>query len=90
MLFYEAPHKLINTLEIIKEIRMEILDIKTTQIDVRLIGDYIHTTLSDRGVEMYKIREKNKDCYLIFSTGHLEYAMMAYKLKTFDFITFSS
>lgn len=39
----------------------KILDIKTTQIDVRLIGDYIHTTLSDRGVEMYKIREKNKE-----------------------------
>lgn len=33
-----------------------------------------------------KIREKNKDCYLIFSTGHLEYAMMAYKLKTFDYL----
>lgn len=38
-----------------------ILDIKTTQIDVRLIGDYIYTTLSDRGVEMYKICEKNKE-----------------------------
>lgn len=38
-----------------------ILDIKTTQIDVRLTEEYIYTTLSDRGVEMYKICEKNKD-----------------------------
>lgn len=38
-----------------------ILDIKTTQIDVRLTEEYIYTTLTDRGVEMYKICEKNKD-----------------------------
>lgn len=38
-----------------------ILDIKTTQIDVRLTEEYIYTTLSDRGVEMYKLCEKNKD-----------------------------
>ena len=38
-----------------------ILSLKTTQIDVKLADGYIITTLSDRGVEMYKIREKNKD-----------------------------
>lgn len=32
------------------------------------------------------VRKKNKDAYLIFTTGHLEYAMMAYKFKTFDYI----
>ena len=39
------------------------------------------------GLELAKkIREKNKDMYLIFSTGHLEYALIAYKLKTFDYL----
>ena len=32
------------------------------------------------------IRKKNKDAYLIFTTGHLEFAMMAYRYKTFDYI----
>ncbi len=32
------------------------------------------------------VRKKNKDAYLIFTTGHLEFAMMAYKYKTFDYI----
>lgn len=32
------------------------------------------------------VRKKNKDAYLIFTTAHLEYAMIAYKFKTFDFI----
>ena len=33
-----------------------------------------------------KIREFNKDCYIIFTTGHLEYSLVAYKLKTFDYL----
>lgn len=32
------------------------------------------------------VRKKNKDVYIIFTTAHLEYAMMAYKFKTFDYI----
>lgn len=32
------------------------------------------------------VRKKNKDAYIIFTTAHLEYAMMAYKFKTFDYI----
>ena len=32
------------------------------------------------------LEEKIKMLYLIFTTGHLEYAMMAYKFKTFDYI----
>lgn len=39
------------------------------------------------GLEVAKrIREINKSCYLIFTTGHLEYSLVAYKLKTFDYI----
>ncbi len=32
------------------------------------------------------IRSKNKKAYIIFSTAHLEYLMIAYKYKTFDFL----
>lgn len=32
------------------------------------------------------IREKNKNSYIIFTTAHLEYSMVAYKYKTFDFL----
>ena len=32
------------------------------------------------------VRKKNKDVYIIFTTGHLEYALMAYKYKTFDYL----
>lgn len=32
------------------------------------------------------IRQKNKNVYIIFTTAHLEYSMLAYKYKTFDFI----
>ena len=39
------------------------------------------------GLEVAEIiRKKNKNIYLIFMTGHLEYAMLAYKFKTFDYI----
>lgn len=32
------------------------------------------------------IREYNNNIYIIFTTAHLEYAMVAYKFKTFDYI----
>lgn len=32
------------------------------------------------------VRKKNKDVYIIFTTGHLEYALVAYKFKTFDYL----
>ncbi len=33
-----------------------------------------------------KIRKFNKSCYIIFITAHLEYSLIAYKYKVFDFI----
>jgi two-component system response regulator AgrA len=33
-----------------------------------------------------EVRKMNKNSYIIFTTGHLEYAMLAYKYKTFDYI----
>ena len=39
------------------------------------------------GLELaQRIRQKNKNIYIIFSTAHLEYALIAYKLKTFDYL----
>lgn len=32
------------------------------------------------------VRKNNKDVYIIFTTGHLEYALVAYKYKTFDYL----
>lgn len=32
------------------------------------------------------IRKRNKKAYIIFTTAHLEYLMVAYKYKTFDFL----
>lgn len=46
---------------VLKNSISKILKLKTTQIDVRLNGDYIYTTLSDRGVDIYKIRESNTE-----------------------------
>ena len=32
------------------------------------------------------IRKHNKNIYIIFTTAHLEYGLMAYKYKTFDYL----
>ncbi len=44
---------------ILKNSISEILNLKTTQIDVNLENNLIYTTISDRGIDIYKIREKN-------------------------------
>lgn len=33
------------------------------------------------------VRKENKNIYIVFLTGHLEYALLAYKYKTFDYIS---
>ena len=64
----------------------EILDFaKSHNVDVFVLDIQLKSNMS--GLELAeKIRETNKDCYLIFTTGHLEYSLLAYKLKTFDYI----
>ena len=32
------------------------------------------------------VRRNNKNVYIVFLTGHLEYALLAYKYKTFDYL----
>ena len=33
-----------------------------------------------------KVRSFNRDCYLIFTTAHMEYILSSFKYKTFDFL----
>ena len=59
--------------------------VKSNKVDVLILDINLKSKMS--GLELaQKVREFNKDCYLIFTTGHLEYAMMAYKVKTFDYL----
>ena len=47
----------------------------------------INLKSSKSGLELAEeIRKRKKNSYIIFTTGHLEYAMVAYKYKTFDYL----
>ena len=49
-------------------------------LDIDLKSDISGLTLANI------IRKNNKKAYIIFTTAHLEYTMVAYKYKTFDFL----
>lgn len=50
---------------ILKNSIASIIKLKTTQIDVRVNHGVVTTTLSDRGVDVYRIKEDNKDYNLL-------------------------
>jgi two-component system response regulator AgrA len=57
----------------------------TNKIDVVILDIQLKSDIN--GLELAeKIRAINKSCYLIFTTGHMEYTLIAYKLKTFDYL----
>lgn len=59
--------------------------VDSTKTDVLILD--INLKSNKSGLDIAKaVREKNKDIYIIFTTAHLEYAMIAYKVKTFDYI----
>ncbi len=59
--------------------------VDNNKIDVLMLD--INLKSDKSGLELADIiRKKNKDVYLIFTTAHLEYAMVAYKFKTFDYL----
>lgn len=59
--------------------------VSSNKIDVVMLD--INLKSNQNGLDLAKeIRKINKDAYIIFTTGHLEYAMIAYKYKTFDYI----
>lgn len=64
----------------------EILNfVNSHQTDVLILDINLQSNIT--GLELAeRVRQYNKNCYIIFSTGHLEYAMVAYKLKTFDYL----
>jgi len=53
--------------------------------DVFLLDINLHNNITGLQIAE-KIREKNKKAYFIFTTGHLEYVMLAFKVKTFDYL----
>ena len=64
----------------------ELLDyIDENKTDVLILD--INLKSNKSGLEIASaVRAKNKNTYFIFTTAHLEYAMMAYKFKTFDYL----
>ena len=53
--------------------------------DVVILDIDLKSNLS--GIELANtIRTRNKKTYIIFSSAHMEYVMVAYKYKTFDFL----
>lgn len=59
--------------------------IDTNVVDVLLLD--INLKSNKSGLELAEeIRKRKKNSYIIFTTGHLEYAMVAYKYKTFDYL----
>jgi len=59
--------------------------INNNSVDVLVLDINLKSDVS--GIALAKeIRKTNKDLYLIFTTGHLEYSLIAYQLKTFDYI----
>ena len=64
----------------------EILDyIKNNSVDVILLDIDLKSNISGLDIAN-KIRNINKKIYIIFATAHLEYLMLAYKCKTFDYL----
>ena len=64
----------------------DVLDyVKNNQVDVLILDIDFKSNIS--GIDIAnKIRAKNKNVYIIFATGHLEYLILAYKCKTFDYL----
>ena len=56
------------------------------KIDVLFIDIDLNTNMNGMQVAE-EIRKTNKDCYFIFETAHFEYSLLAYRYKTFDFLS---
>lgn len=59
--------------------------IKSNKVHVLILDIHLQSAMS--GIDLAEqIRKTDKSVYIIFTTGHLEYALLAYKVKTFDYI----
>lgn len=64
----------------------EILDfVYTNSVDVIILDIQLHSNINGLDIAN-KIREFNKDCYIVFVTAHSEFVFLAYKCKTFDYL----
>ena len=63
----KSPHDVVNG--IIENSIADVLKLKTTQIESRIKGGIIHTSLSDRGIVMYEIEEPNQNFSLLNSVS---------------------
>ena len=60
--------------------------VETHSVNVVILDVDLNTDIN--GLKLAeKIRTQNKSIYIIFITGHLEYGLIAYKYKTFDYIS---
>lgn len=60
--------------------------IKENNVDAVILDIDFNSEIN--GIELaQKIRDINKKIYIIFETAHLEYLLLAYKCKTFDYLT---
>jgi len=59
--------------------------IDNNKYDVLILDIDLKSDISGLTLANY-IRKTNKKAYIIFTTAHLEYTMVAYKYKTFDFL----
>lgn len=58
---------------------------KKSNIDVYILDIDLKSGIN--GLDLAsQIRANNKNAYLVFTTAHLEYIMLAYKYKTFDYL----
>ena len=69
---FTDPHKLLTYVE-------------HNEIDILFLDIDLKTDIN--GIELAeRFRKHNKTAYIVFLTAHFEYAMLAYKVKTFDYL----
>lgn len=59
--------------------------LKNNKVDVLILDINLKSEITGCDIANM-VRKKNKDVYIIFTTGHLEYVLIAYKYKTFDYL----
>lgn len=59
--------------------------LESNKVDVLILDINLKSELTGCDIANM-VRKKNKDLYIIFTTAHLEYALIAYKYKTFDYL----
>lgn len=60
--------------------------VKNNSVDVVILDIDLKSNISGLDIAT-KIRDINKKIYIIFASAHLEYLILAYKCKTFDYLT---